>query len=43
MTLVQELAMKSGKPLSIIVGTSGRSGSRARVATASAPIFFSCR
>jgi hypothetical protein len=43
MTLVQELAMKSGKPLSIMVGTSGRSGSRARVATARALIFFSCR
>ena len=42
-TLVQELAMKSGKPPSIIVGTSGKSGSRACVATASALIFLSWR
>jgi hypothetical protein len=42
-TLVQELAMKSGKPLSIIVGTCGSSGRRTGVAVASALILLSLR
>src|SRR6185503_9767290 len=36
---VHELAIKSGSPLSIMVGTSGSSGSRAWVATPSALTF----
>jgi len=43
MMLVQELAMKSGKPLSPVVGTSGSSGSRAGVATASGRILLARR